>query len=169
MITNPTDGPVHTWFGLSYCNYQVLQRTLMQSMPTEWQERIVACLEELADAYSHLKLPEAYRVEAATEHIVDEMTAVDLDLAGITEDWHAGAVPPVDATPEEFAEWREEHEQPSPAYYDASGEELDPQSRTLLPVPDPVPHYNRGRTYIPPQAPTRDRVSANPEQRKGSL
>ena len=45
------DGPVHGWFSLSYANYAVLHRTRLQSMPVEWQERFVACLEELRSAY----------------------------------------------------------------------------------------------------------------------
>lgn len=34
-----TNGPIHGFFGLSYSNYLVLPRTLMQSMPVAWQER----------------------------------------------------------------------------------------------------------------------------------
>lgn len=39
--------PIHNWFGLSYANYLVLQRSLLQSMPEEWQERFVKCLRQL--------------------------------------------------------------------------------------------------------------------------
>lgn len=45
---------VHGWFGLTYANYLVLPRTLLQSMPDEWQGRFVACLEELDAAFAHL-------------------------------------------------------------------------------------------------------------------
>lgn len=38
--------PVHAFFGLSYSSYLVLPRTLLQSMPHEWQARLVALLEE---------------------------------------------------------------------------------------------------------------------------
>ena len=41
------DGPVHAWFELSYAQYLTVPRTALQSMPIEWQERFVACLEEL--------------------------------------------------------------------------------------------------------------------------
>ncbi|MDL5205099.1 hypothetical protein [Streptomyces sp. ALI-76-A] len=148
---NPTDGPIHTWFSLSYSNYQVLHRTLMQSMPTAWQERMVACLEELADAYRHIEQPEAFKVEAATEHIVNEMTPVQLDEAGITEDEYDEPVPE-DLSPFDLAEWRDEHEKPEPTY-SRDGEELDVHERVMLPAADPVPHYNRGRTYIEPRLP----------------
>lgn len=130
MNENPTDGPIHTWFGLSYCNYQVLPRTLMQSMPTAWQERMVACLEELHDAFQHVPQAEVYDVIASTEHIVDEMSPAELERAGIDVDDPDGA----------------------PRYHlRRDGTELEGQDRVLLPAADPVPHYNRGRTYIEPR------------------
>jgi hypothetical protein len=42
-----TLGPIHTWFSLSYANYLVVPRALLQSMPVEWQERMVTLLQEL--------------------------------------------------------------------------------------------------------------------------
>lgn len=45
------DGPMHGWFGLSYANYLVLQRSLIQEMPLKWQERMVALLDELNAAF----------------------------------------------------------------------------------------------------------------------
>lgn len=41
------DDAIHGWFGLSYASYLVLQRTVLQSMPQEWQRKFVALLEEL--------------------------------------------------------------------------------------------------------------------------
>ncbi|MFF9118328.1 hypothetical protein ACF09Y_22460 [Streptomyces massasporeus] len=151
MSTHPTDGPIHEWFSLSYCNYQVLHRTLMQSMPIDWQERMVACLEELAAAYQHVEQPECFDVKAATEHIVNEMGHDLLEEAGIEADWYDEPVPE-DLGPFDLAEWRAEHEKDAPTYYDRDGNELDPHQRVLLPATDPVPHYNRGRTYIAPAA-----------------
>lgn len=58
-----SDEPIHLWFNLSYSNYLVVQRSLMQSMPIEWQRRFVECLEELDDAAMGLKdLPGAFEV-----------------------------------------------------------------------------------------------------------
>lgn len=83
------EGAVHLWFGLTYANYQVLHRTLLQSMPPAWQERFVACLEELQAAFDHLPPAATFMVRAK----------------------------------------------------DASGRF----------VTDPIPHYNRGRTFVPPR------------------
>jgi hypothetical protein len=81
--------PVHLWFGLTYANYLVLHRSLMQSMPVEWQRRMVRCLAEFEDAFRHIERAEQYEVRVR------------------------GA---------------------------------DGRYR-----PDPVPHYNRGRTHVEPR------------------
>lgn len=39
--------PVSEWFGLSYSGYLVLQRSLLEAMPTRWQREFVALLREL--------------------------------------------------------------------------------------------------------------------------
>lgn len=49
MIVEDPD-PIHTWFGLSYASYLTIPRSVLQSMPTEWQQRFVACLEQLDNA-----------------------------------------------------------------------------------------------------------------------
>lgn len=41
--------PIHEWFELSYAQYLTIPRSVLQSMPIEWQERFVKCLEELDD------------------------------------------------------------------------------------------------------------------------
>lgn len=150
-MTTPADGPIHTWFGLSYCNYQVLHRTLMQSMPLDWQQRMVACLEELAAAYEHIEQPEVFDVKAATAHEAWELSEAQRKQAGIVVDWYRGETPPEGWSEEDLAEWRYHHEDPDGPTYSRDGEELDPHERVLLPAPDPVPHYNRGRTYIEPR------------------
>ena len=141
---------IHGHFGLSYANYLVLPRTLLQSMPDAWQARFVALVDDLCEAFQHVPQPEAYEVKAATEHSVSEMTPVQLDEAGITEDEYDESVPE-GLSPFDLAEWREEHAKSESTYYDRDGEELDAHSRVLIPVEDPVPHYNRGRTRIEPR------------------
>lgn len=58
-LSERLQGPMHSFFGLSYANYLVLPRSLIQLMPVEWQERLKTCLEEMhvnfeqdADNYS---------------------------------------------------------------------------------------------------------------------
>lgn len=58
---------IHTWFSLSYANYLVLPRALLQSMPDEWQERFVACLDELEAAARDVPQAYGYRVMAIDE------------------------------------------------------------------------------------------------------
>ena len=59
---NRQDGPVHEWFELSYANYLVLPRSLMQAMPLEWQERMTQCLREMRAACEHLEVNDRYTV-----------------------------------------------------------------------------------------------------------
>jgi len=150
--THPTDGPVNLWFSLSYCNYLVLPRSFMQSMPIEWQERMVACLEEMQDAFDGVPQAEGYKVEAATEHEVCDLDERQMKELGITEDWYRGETPPEGLDEQDLAEWQNEHEDPDGPVYHQDGEELDPHQFVMVPTSDPVPHYNRGRTYIEPQA-----------------
>lgn len=83
------EGDVHTFFGLTYANYLVLPRTLLQSMPEAWQHRFVACLDELQQAFWEVPQADDYWVRA--------------------------------------------------------------KDRNGRFIPDPVPHYNRGRTFVAPQ------------------
>lgn len=59
--------PVHLWFNLTYANYLVLQRSILQSMPEGWQTRFVQCLEELDEATSDLDLPSMFAVQVRDE------------------------------------------------------------------------------------------------------
>uniref|UniRef100_A0A6M3JFL3 Uncharacterized protein n=1 Tax=viral metagenome TaxID=1070528 RepID=A0A6M3JFL3_9ZZZZ len=44
------DGPVHEWFELSHAHYLTVPRSVLQSMPVEWQTRFAKCLRELDEA-----------------------------------------------------------------------------------------------------------------------
>jgi len=61
---------IHTYFSLSYANFLVLPRSVLQSMPDEWQRRFVGCLDELTRA-SHgspdYEPPPGYRVQPTDE------------------------------------------------------------------------------------------------------
>ncbi len=41
--------PIHLWFSLTYSSYLVLPRSVLQSMPYEWQDKLVKLLEEIED------------------------------------------------------------------------------------------------------------------------
>lgn len=89
---DPAHDDIHTWFNLTYANYLVLPRSVLQSMPDEWQSSFVGLLEELSAAYGGLDWPD-YTVNARQPH--------------------GGRF-----------------------------------------MKDPIPHYNRGRTRIPPCPPS---------------
>lgn len=152
-MTHPIDGPVHTWFSLTYSNYLVLPRTLMQSMPLEWQERLTGCLDEMRTAFEHIEQAEGYVVHAATTCEVGELDDEELAERGITEDWYGGRTPPEGLDGDDLLEWQAEHETDGPVYHGADGTEVDPGQQVFLHIPDPVPPYNRGRTYIKPRTP----------------
>lgn len=131
-VVRRTGGPVHTWFGLSYSNYAVLHRALMQSMPVEWQDRMVACLEELHDAFDHVEQASGYEVHACRWAYVDDLDEETQRRLGITSEGWDGTTEIV--------------------YCDRSGSWID-RNTACVPVPivEPVPHYNRGRTFVEPK------------------
>lgn len=55
---------IHLWFNLTYANYLVLPRAVLQSMPDEWQERFVTCLDELDRHGFDWEPPPSYLVTA---------------------------------------------------------------------------------------------------------
>lgn len=57
---------IHYWFELSYANYLVLNRSLLQSMDPQWQRDFTRLLEQLRETYAGLEQPHGYRV-----HCVD--------------------------------------------------------------------------------------------------
>lgn len=125
-----TDGPVHEWFGLTYVNFLVWHRSRMQSMPLEWQRRFVELAEELAAAYPD-DTPE-YEVTTVRRECVSDLSDAEMRFLGIgfSDD-------------EDEGDERQE-------YYLKDGTAVSPYERVGLPVRDPVPHYDRGRTYLPP-------------------
>lgn len=50
MIGPDDPEAIHGFFGLTYANYLVLHRSILQSMPPAWQREFVALLEELREA-----------------------------------------------------------------------------------------------------------------------
>lgn len=124
MATTDTHGPVHVMFGLSYANYYVAPRTLLQSMPREWQERFAALIDEMETRFAGIPRADCYAVTAVRETTYAELTYPERLRLGVTMNGRA--------------------------YIDAEGNEHEGSAPVLLPVPDPVPHYDRGRTYVEP-------------------
>lgn len=111
------DGPIHLWFGLTYSNYLVLHRSMMQSMPVAWQERAVILFDELDQAFPELERPSSFIVIAAIERDYGDLSDADKKAVDVRD-----------------------------------GHDHEPWQHVLVPLPggDPVPHYNRGRTFIEP-------------------
>lgn len=60
-----SDG-IHEWFGLSYANFLVMPRSLLQSMPDEWQEEFAEMLGQFCAHWRSLPRdfqPDEYRVQ----------------------------------------------------------------------------------------------------------
>lgn len=54
---------IHEWFELTYAEYLTIPRSVLQSMPEEWQSRFVALLEELDEAIDWRPNEGRYRVQ----------------------------------------------------------------------------------------------------------
>lgn len=63
-MSEPTD--IHEWFGLTYANYLVVPRSVLQSMPEEWRLRFTAMLDECHALFGHLDWPD-YEVRCRDE------------------------------------------------------------------------------------------------------
>lgn len=55
--------PIHNWFNLTYAQYLTMPRSLLQSMPVNWQRRFVKCLEEFDDHFDWLPESGCYWVK----------------------------------------------------------------------------------------------------------
>ena len=63
------DEAIHTFFGLSYANYLVLPRSILQSMPPEWQRNFVELLNEIEETFGIDFEPKGgYRILALDEN-----------------------------------------------------------------------------------------------------
>jgi hypothetical protein len=127
---------IHGFFGLSYSTYLVLHRSLLQSMPDEWQNEFVALLNQLHAAFRHVEQTECYEVVPGTEHTIGEMSTAELRAAGISSSQDA-------MTDEEI-----EDDGKIAYYQERTGRELDEHERVVLPCAEQLPGYQRGRTRI---------------------
>mgnify|MGYP006921281854 CR=1 FL=1 len=138
---------IDTWFSLSYSNYLVLQRSILQSMPLEWQHRFTAIMDEMNDAMGpemQAMMPSNYFVAVLARE--QELVYEDCDecegsgIAVIEERWGL------------FNLRRHRIKIDCPEC-EGSGKDYDSGYRRETPeevgfVDDPVPHYSRTRTRI---------------------
>lgn len=126
---------IHEWFSLSYANYLVVPRSVLQSMPDEWQARFVECLEEMDKAFGHLDWP-TYDVRALVRSpdVIEAMIECE-DCAGKGHDAEGEDCPGCGAYGEVPTNEGDRYE---------TAEEVGIRT-------DPIPHYERGRTRIEPR------------------
>ena len=136
---------IHSWFGLTYSNYLVLPRTLLQSMPARWQYEFVVLLQELDEAFAHVETASSYSVQATREKEVSELTPAERQLVGVTRTESDEDADEGDAQYHYECNW------------------VDPDFRVLVPIGDPVLPYNRGRTRIAPRNEDAVSDSVSPE------
>lgn len=76
--------PIHEWFELTYAQYLTIPRSVLQSMPVEWQRRFVQCLEELGETidWRPQGLHQQYRVA-----LWEWGEVWDEDEGELVEDW----------------------------------------------------------------------------------
>jgi hypothetical protein len=123
---------IHSFFGLSYANYLVVPRTLLQSMPDEWQYKFVELLHEMWREFPQVDLPNYYvqalarDIQRITEYIECE------DCKGTGRD---------SEDDEEECEWCN-------GTGEVEGEERWETPEEAGIINDPVPHYWRGRTRL---------------------
>jgi hypothetical protein len=145
MTTDAERRDIHTYFGLTYSNYLVLHRTLLQSMPEDWQHRFVTVLEELNAAFRHIEPADCYQVLPAKECTYSDLDDADMKRLGIT----------CSADDPEYPE------DADTVYYDRDGTEHYPDAYLTLPCgDDSIPHYNRGRTRVEPNLAALERLAA---------
>lgn len=92
-IADKRDVDVHLWFGLSYSSYLCVNRSLLQSMPDEWQQRFTKLMDEMTDYFPNIREPR-YTVYARDDQgrfISDPIPNYNRGRTLITSDANYGA------------------------------------------------------------------------------
>lgn len=121
--------PIHLWFNLTYANYLVLPRSVLQSMPQPWQARFCTLLDELHELFGGLDWP-SYDVRALARE--QEFITPYVDCPECGEVGGDADCPTCGG--------ETEIEDPEGPRYETP-EEVGFRD-------DPIPHYNRGRTRL---------------------
>lgn len=134
--------PIHAHFGLTYANYLVMPRTLLQSMPVEWQRPFVALLEQFDAAFAHVERARCYDVTAGVEREIGDLSNAEMKVLGVQS---PEGEPSLDENEDAYERWRQD------ARWLYRGDEYESWERIVFPTPDPVPHYQRGRARVEPR------------------
>lgn len=128
---------VHTYFGLTYSNYLILHRTILQSAPIEWQHKFTEVMGELEDMIGpgmRERLPNNMEVNFLARR--PELVAPECchcNGEGLHVDKHGDSddCPECDGAGVDFEADREFESSEKVGF-----------------ISDPIPHYNRGRTLL---------------------
>ena len=136
---------IDLYFGLSYTNYLILHRSILQSMPLDWQHRFTELMGEVEDAMGPVmreKMPSRYDIRILArepQRITEYETCYDCEGEGeVMQANGDGGV----------------HTERWIICPTCEGEqELEGEERWETPeevgiIDDPVPHYNRTRTQL---------------------
>jgi hypothetical protein len=138
-----SDQPIHGMFGLSYSNYLVCPRSVMQSMPVDWQRAFVALWQQLQQAAADLEWPLAYQVKAGHEACFSDLTDEQMAELGVKLTPEVPAAEFDEMTDEQWDAWHDQRK------WHWDGQEWDGDDTIHIPGPDPIPYYNRGRARVP--------------------
>lgn len=142
--------PVHEYFELTYAQFIVLPRTVLQSMPTWWQQEFVRLMRKYDEAREGL--PQEMQ---DVEHRVQAgqwCRPFDLDDAVLTRlGWSYGDEDESDTSQAEGPDQDQDEDTSRLTISDPEGQEHSAFDYCVF-VPyaqDPIPHYQRGRTRLP--------------------
>jgi len=68
------DSPINAWFQLTYSSYLILPRLVLESMPKEWQQKLVDLLEEVQEI---IEFPEDYTASYSIQYRINGKIASD--------------------------------------------------------------------------------------------
>lgn len=149
---------VHEYFGLTYANYHVMPRTLLEAMPVEWQDKFVRLLDEFDDAWEHIDRYPQFKVETGRWANVEDLSIRDLDRHGISSSLELWLENNVEPMPEEYDDdddytavyelWNNERNAQfdNLEFIDSDGRRV---TRVFIPNPDVIDHYRHPRKYTP--------------------
>jgi hypothetical protein len=104
-------------------------------MPEEWQLKFVELLDDLSNAFDHIEHPETFKVITGDLRELRGMTGAEIESIGYSV---FRGDPDLDE---------------DDVFCNESGTEVNADMSAEMvcyPMPDPIPHYNRGRTHIEP-------------------